>query len=153
MQGRKIGVLITDGFDPALLAALQKAAAKEKAAIMVVAPKVGGATDAAGNLTEADAPISGAPSVIFDTVAILASAEGAQDLATQAGALDWVSNAFAHLKIIAHTADAQPLLDAAGVKADEGVIALPNDKAVKRYIEAAKNGRLWQREPTLRRPG
>ncbi|WP_395751132.1 catalase [Prosthecobacter sp.] len=153
LRGRKIGVLITDGFDSNLLSALQKAAAKEKATLMIVAPKVGGVTDAAGTRTEADAPISGAPSVIFDTVAILASEAGAQDLAAQAGPLDWVSNAFAHLKIMGHTAEAQPLLDAAGVKADEGVIPLPNDKAVKRYIEAAKNGRLWQREPTLRRPG
>lgn len=153
LKGRKIGVLVTDGFDSGLLTALKKAVAKEKASIMVVAPKVGGAADAEGILVEADAPISGAPSVIFDTVVILASEEGAHDLATLAVGVDWVSNAFAHLKIIGHTAEAQPLLDKAGVKADEGVLPLPNDKAVGRYIAAAKGGRLWQREPTLRRPG
>lgn len=153
LQGRKIGVLITDGFDGGLLASLKRTAAKEKAALMIVAPKVGGATDAEGNLVEADAPISGAPSIMFDTVVLLLSADGAQDLATLSSGVDWVSNAFAHLKIIGHTAEAQPLLDAAGVRADDGVIPLANDKAVKNYIAAAKNGRLWQREPTLRRPG
>ncbi|GEP46189.1 catalase [Brevifollis gellanilyticus] len=153
LQGRKIGVLITDGFDAKLLAAVQKAAKKEKASLMIVAPKVGGATDAEGQLQEADAPISGAPSVIFDTVVILASEAGAQDLAAQAGPVDWVANAFAHLKFIGHTPETQPLLDKAGVQADEGVLPIVQEKAVAKYIFAARNGRLWSREPTLRRPG
>ncbi len=153
LQGRKIGVLITDGFDGALLATLRKSAAKEKATLMIVAPKVGGATDAEGTLVEADGSLSGSPSILFDTVVLLLSAEGAQDLATLSSGVDWVSNAFAHLKIIGHTPASQPLLDIAGVRPDDGLIPLENDKGIKTYIATAKNGRLWQREPTLRRPG
>ena len=153
LQGRKIGVLLTDGFDPALLAALRSSAKTEKAALFVVAPKVGGAKDSAGTLVAADGALSGSPSVIFDTVAILASEAGAQDLATQAAAIDWTANAFAHLKVIAHTAAAQPLLDKAGVVPDAGVIALANAKSVGVFIKAAKQGRIWAREPSLRRPG
>lgn len=153
LQGRKIGVLVTDGFDASLLATVQSAAKKEKASVAVVAPKVGGATDSNGALVEADFPVSGGPSIFFDTVVVIATEEGAQDLATQAAAVDWVSNAYAHLKVIGHTAGAQPLLDRCGVSADAGVIGLANNKDVSSFITAAKNGRIWDREPSLRRPG
>jgi catalase len=153
LQGRKMGVLIMDGFDSALLDALRANVKREKATVFVVAPKVGGATDAKGALVEADGALSGSPSIFFDAVAILASKEAATDLATQASAIDWVSNAFAHLKIIAHTAEAQPLLDAANVKSDEGIVALGTSKAIPTFLKVAKQHRIWPREPSLRRPG
>jgi len=153
LAGRKIGVLITDGFDASLLAALRRSAKAEKAALAVVAPKVGGATDSNGTLVEADFPLSAAPSVFFDAAVILASEAGAKDLATQVAAVAWAGDAFAHLKVIGHTAKAQPLLDRAGVKPDAGIVPLANDKAVATFIAAAKKGRIWDREPSLRRPG
>ena len=153
LKGRKIGVLITDGFDSALLAALRRSAKAEKAVLAVIAPKVGGAKDSAGARVEADFPLSAAPSIFFDCTVILASEAGAADLATQAAAVDWASDAFAHLKVLGHTAGAQPLLDRAGVKPDGGIILLANDKAVAKFIAAAKAGRIWDREPSLRRPG
>jgi catalase len=48
-------------------------------------------------LVEANFAISAGSSIFFDATVILASEEGAKDLATQATAVDWVSNAFAHL--------------------------------------------------------
>ena len=153
LQGRKIGVLLTDGCDAALLVALRNSAKSEKAALFVVALKVGGVTDSAGTRVEANGALSGSPSVIFDTVAILASKAGAEDLATQAAAIDWTANAFAHLKVIAHNASAQPLLDKANVVPDAGVITLANQKSVGAFIKAAKQGRIWDRERSLRRPG
>ena len=153
LQGRKIGVLLTDGFDPALLTALQTSAESEKAALFLIAPKVGGATDSAGTLVEANGALSASASVFFDAVVILASEAGATDLATQAGAVDWAAAAFAHLKVIGHSAEAQPLLDRAGVKPGDGIVPLTNPKGVAGFIKAAKAGRIWDREPSLRRPG
>ncbi len=69
--------------------------------------------------------------------------------ATQACAVDWTANAFAHRKVIGHTAEAQPLLDAANVKPDAGIVALNGRKAIASFIAAAKNGRIWDREPSL----
>ena len=48
--GRKIGVLVTDGVDAGLLAALRSAAAAEEAMLELVAPEVGG-TDASDGST------------------------------------------------------------------------------------------------------
>ncbi len=44
---------------------------------------------------------------------------------------------------------AAPLLDAAGVKLDDGVIEL-TAKTVDAYVTAAAAGRIWSREPALR---
>ncbi len=153
LAGRKIGVLLTDGFDGSLLAALRASAKTEKARLFLIAPKVGGVKDAGGAHVSADGALSASASVFYDAVVILASEAGAADLATQAGAIDWTANAFAHLKVIAHTPEAQPLLDRANVAVDEGIVPLTARKAITTFITTAKKGRIWDREPSLRRPG
>ena len=153
LQGRKIGVLIMDGFEGSRLDTLQKAAKAEKAAIAVIAPKIGGAKDRSGTLTPADMSLSGAPSVLFDAVAILASADGIRTLLNEACAVDWVRDAFGHLKVIAHTVEAQPLLQQAGIKPDEGLLELSKNTSVAQFILKAKMGRVWGREIKLRSPG
>jgi catalase len=153
LNGRKLGVLITNGFDERLLAALKNAAKAEKATVAVIAAKIAGAKDSAGKLHPADMSLSGAPSVLFDTVAILTTEAGAKKLADEASAVDWLRDAFGHLKVIAHATGARPLLNKAGVQADEGVLELSDSKSVSKFIKAAKNGRVWKREPALRSPG
>ncbi len=153
LRGRKVGVLLTDGFDGALLTALRKNLKAEKAALFIIGPKVGGVDDADGVHVEADGALSASPSIFFDAVVILASKPGAEDLATQAAAIDWTANAFSHLKVIGHTAAAQVLLEKANVKPDAGLVPLANAKSVGSFIKTAKQGRIWDREPSLRRPG
>jgi catalase len=153
LQGRKVGVLVTNGFDAALLASLRKTVKSEKAALAVIAPKIGGASDNAGKLTPADMSLSGGPSIFFDVVAILTSQPQAEQLAAEAAAVDWIRDAFGHLKIIGCTSGAQPLLERAGIEPDEGVIELEDSRSVSHFIQRAKKGRLWEREPRLRSPG
>lgn len=153
LEGRKVGVLLTDGFDAALLDRLRKAVEKEKAKLVTIAPKVGGATSAKGELLEVDFALSAAPSIFFDAVAILASEDGAKKLAHEAAAVDWTSDAFTHLKVIGHTESAEALLKAARVKSDSGVVSSDQADGLAAFIKAAKAGRIWKREPQLRSPG
>ena len=95
----------------------------------------------------------GVPSVFFDAVVILASEAGIQPLLSEAAAIDWVRDAFGHLKVIGFTAPAQALLDRAGVQADEGVIEIRENRSIPNYLKQAKLGRVWDREPKLRSPG
>lgn len=150
LRGRKAGIFVTDGFDAALLAEVQAALAKEKAAVAIVAPKIGGAIGDDGVLLEADFALSAGPSFFFDTVLLLTSEEGVADLVEEAAAVNWVRDAFAHLKVIGHVQEAQPLLEAASVQADAGVVPISDKKSVSRFIKAARNGRIWDREPKLR---
>ena len=59
----------------------------------------------------------------------------------------WVHDAFQHLKVIGATAAAQPLLDAAGVAPDTGILT---DPAPAAYIETVANGRIYAREPSVK---
>ena len=115
--GRKFGVLVTDGVDAALLKALRKAAAAEGALVELIAPHIGGFVTSDGELIPAHQKVDGGPSVLYDAVVLLMSAEGAALLAADATAKDFVTDAHAHCKFIAYTPDAVALLDAAGVVA------------------------------------
>jgi len=53
--------------------------------------------------------------------------------------------------VIGHNTDAQPLLDAAGVKKDVGIMEV--GQGTDAFLEAAKNGRVWAREPEVRPHG
>jgi catalase len=147
LQGRKIGCLVAAGTDAKLVVSLKSAAAKMKADFTVVAPKVGGAVAADGQLLPADFQLAGGSSVLFDTVFVALSAEGSEQLSTEAAAVGWVHDAFSHCKVIGATKEAQPLLDAAGVASDEGVIVGTNSNT---FLTAAVKGRIWEREPKLR---
>ena len=75
--GRKFGVLVTDGTDAVLLEALRKAADAEGALVELIAPWIGGVSTSDGTLVPAHQHVAGGPSVLYDAVVILASAEGA----------------------------------------------------------------------------
>jgi len=153
LAGRKIGVLLTDGFDAVLLEAIQTSAKREKASVALIAPKVGGVKNDGEKRVAVDFSLSSAPSVFFDTLVILASKEGAAALSTESAAIQWLGDGFAHLKVIGHSEEAGPLLELAGVAGDEGIIRLGTPKAVGQYMSRAKKGRIWDREPKLRSVG
>ena len=151
LKGRKIGALVTDGADGDRIEALRDALAKEGAELAIVAPKIGGVRSKSGKPLAVDMALSGAPSVIFDAVAIFASPEGIKPLLKNSAAIDWVRDAFGHLKVVGYTAAAQSLFENAGIgdDLDEGVIELDARTSVGLYIEAAKRQRVWDRESRL----
>jgi catalase len=150
--GRKVGVLVSNGCDGKLLKALQSTIEKEGAMVELIAPKVGGVVTADGSHLPAQYMIDGGPSVLFDAVALVLSAEGAQMLAKEATARDFVADAFAHCKFIAFTAEAIPLFEKAGVApdADEGLIALEGPASVSAFLANCRKLRLWAREAAVK---
>jgi catalase len=145
-EGRVLGILIDDGSDAKTVAALVEAATAAKGSAKVVAPKVSGAKLSDGKLLPADGQLAGTPSVVFDAVAIVLSDEGAAHLASEAAAIDFVRDAFGHLKAIGVDDGGRALLKAAGVKADDLVVDVKN---AKRLMAAAKT-RAWDREASVR---
>ena len=145
LKGRAVGVLVADGSDGALVKSLVAGVEKVGAQAKIVAPKLK-VTLADGSTLVADAQLAGAPSVIFDAVAIVLSDAGCKMLAKDAAAKDFVSDAFAHLKAIGHTAQAKPLLDKVGVEADAGVVELGD---VSAFLKPAAT-RQWKREASVR---
>ena len=150
LASRKVGVLVTDGADGAIVDVLRKAVEKAGARLQVVAPKIGGVTLANGKSLAADHQLAGGPSIFFDAVAVVVSAQGALVMQKEAAAIDWLRDAFGHLKVMGIVADAGPLLAAAGIEPDEGVVTIGTSAALQTFIDAAKRGRAWSREPALR---
>lgn len=96
---------------------------------------------------EARHKIDGGPSVLFDAVAIMPSADGATLLARDAAAKDFVSDAFAHCKFIGYSRAAATLFAAARIpaKVDAGMIELSPDK-VTAFLTQCGKLRFWPRE-------
>ena len=149
LEGRKIGVLLSDGYEPAIVDQLQASAEAEGAVLELIGPHIGEVKSNSHIAINPQHAIAGAPSVFFDTVVVAVSAEGADALKQKAAALNFICDAFAHLKIIGFTASSMPLLDAAGIEIDDGVVEVDTRQDTAVYIEAAKRGRYWARAGTI----
>ncbi len=146
LAGRVVGILVADGSERSAVEALKAAVTGAGASVKIVAPKVGGATLADGALLAADGQLAGTPSVLFDAVAILLSEDGAKRLSSESAAIDFVRDAFGHLKALAVDPGGQRLLEAAGIQPDAGVVDVGE---VAAFLAAAKT-RQWEREKTVR---
>ena len=146
LEGRTVGILIADGSDGVAINAAKKAVTDAGASVKVVAPKLGGTRLADGTMMASDGQLAGTPSVLFDAIVVILSAAGAEALSKESAAIDFVRDAFGHLKAIGRDAGAQKLLKRAQVEEDAGVIDIAD---VKAFLSAAKT-RKWDLEASVR---
>ena len=142
LQGRKVGLLFSEGSDKkgidALIASVEAAGGQ----VFTIAPKVGPQKLKGGTLT-ADGQLDGAPSVLFDAVAMILSPDEAERLSSNAAALGFVMDAYAHLKAIGHCDGSRVILQRAGITPDAGVVPYAG------LPEAARQ-RYWDRDAARR---
>jgi catalase len=153
-EGRKLGILVTDGVDAKLLATLQAAIGKAGGVCEIIAPKVTGVEASDGSFIAADQMIDGGPSVLYDAVALLPAESGIDALLQESTARDFIADAFAHCKFIGYVASAERLFAKIGIAddLDQGVIALGGPSDVPGFIEQLAQLRLWSREPGVKMP-
>jgi catalase len=144
LEGRKVGILIADGSDAGEVAGLKAAIEKAGGTAMIVAPRVGAVKLSNGKASKADGQLLGSPSQIFDAVAIVLSEAGCKALMKEGVAVQFVMDAFGHLKAIGASPAAKPLLDKAGIEPDDGVTGIGVD-----FVKAAAR-RFYDREPKIR---
>ena len=147
-KGRVMGVMLSDGFDGSLLAALEKAVAKAGGLIKIIAPKIGGVTCSNNNLHAVDEKIGGAPSVLFDAVAIL---PGKDSLAKTAAATAFLTDAHQHCKYVGWSEAAGALVASCGLAGaeDDAFCALTDAASVQAFVDGCKHLRHWAREALL----
>ena len=147
-KGRKLGALVTDGVDIAILKSLKSALKEEGAMLEIVAPKIGGVEASDGSWIEAQQKIDGGPSVLYDAVAVLPSQDGAKMLASEPAARDFIADAFAHMKFIGYVEAAQPLFGKAGISdsRDDGFIGLKKAADCSVFVTACRQLRYWERK-------
>lgn len=150
-KDRKLGIFVSDGIDSKQFNSLKAAAEKEGADVAVIAPTISGVTTSDGVHIGADFKINGGPSVLFDSVALLMSNDGAAKLASESTAKDFVSDAFSHLKVIGYNEAALTLLAKAGVPAnDEGIIQLNGADTVNTFIDNCRKIKIWSRQAKVK---
>ena len=141
--GRNLGILLTDGIDPQMLDNLTAAFEAEGATVERIGATVYGITAAGGKRIAVKHKIDGAPSVVFDAVAVLASEAGIAGLTKPPGEV-LAADAFAHAKFIGLGGAAQKLFEAAGVsERDGGFFDLEDGAGL--FVEACHALPFWDR--------
>jgi len=132
--------------DDALLDQATKAIEKAGGHPMIVAKKAGGVRTAGKARVAADGALDGTPSFMVDAVMVLGSDKGVEGLLGDPAALDWLRNAWRHLKAIGLDAAGQQLAKAAGIGSDDAVIDLTGRKGLPQFLRRAAQGKHFARE-------
>jgi catalase len=127
LEGRTVGILIASGSDANAIRSMTQAATLAGASVKIVAPKVGATKLSDGSKLNAHGQLAGS-------------------LSKDSAAVDFVRDAFVHLKAIGVDTGGRILLKNALVEADAGVCDVLDAKV---FIAAAKT-RQWGREPSVR---
>ncbi|ESQ80655.1 catalase [Asticcacaulis sp. YBE204] len=143
LECRAVGILICKDTDAGLLDKLKADIVAAGGKPVVVGARLHNIPLSDGSMADADGQLQGMPSQLFDAIFVLLSEAGTQRHVKEAASIEWVMNAFGHLKAIGHTPESHPLLEKAGVVHDDGVVLIDD------FIEAAKK-RYWAREPNVR---
>ncbi len=143
--GRTVGILITDGVDLQTLNQLVDAIKAEKASVKIIAPQVGGVKASDGSLITADEKIGGGPSALYDAVALLPSKEGADLIASDAAAREFVADAFTHRKFIAYGEFAKGLLEKANPNSTNRpqLLSLDKPNSAQDFVTKCRSLRSW----------
>ncbi|MCZ8015749.1 MAG: catalase [Limnobacter sp.] len=146
LEGRMLGVLVGHGSGKAQIDKLVKGISKAGATCKIVALHVGDVVLSDQSGLKVDGQLAGTPSVIFDAIALVLDDKVATAMCNEAAAVDFVRDAFGHLKAIAFDTGANVLLERAGVFKDEGVVSV---RDIPRFLTAAQT-RQWDREKSVR---
>jgi catalase len=151
LEGRKVGILLGAEFDVKIKKDLLAQLAKEKATVAIVTTKVQGERDSSGTIQPCDMALRGAPSVLFDAVAVISGPRGDDELVQNPNAVSFLMDAFRHEKAIGWAGIPQ-LTKKANLQAGDGLIDFSQDDTVAAFIAAARRSRFWEREnetPTI----
>jgi catalase len=141
LEGRTVGILFASGSHKAEVERVRSAVEKVGARALLIAPSVGKTTMKDGILY-ADRQLAGTPSVTLDAIALVLSEDAASRLASDSSAVQFVMDAFAHLKAIGASKGARALLDRAGIGDHAGITGLDDEFVV------AAGKRFYDREQT-----
>jgi len=98
-----------------------------------------------------DMTIDGGPSCLFDAVVLLPGQAEVPMLLGMASAINWLRDAFGHLKAIGFNNAAQAMFGKGGVDmAAPGVVSV--GKGFDAFIAVAKEHKIWDRDKLVNPP-
>lgn len=146
LQGRNIGILVSDGIDAHLFKKMLHSLSIAKVNYTLIGPKIGGVILANGHKIPVHEKLGGAPSCLFDAVILFIDGKE-KGIQKNAKAHEFISDAYLHHKYIAYISDALPLIQQCAFinEIDEGFLELKNENSFKTFLQQAKNLRYWSR--------
>ncbi len=151
IKSRKVALLLADGVSEKSVNTIQKALQAEGVHAVMLAPRSGFVKTDEGTELKVDDTLAGMPSVLVDAV-IVPEGDSLAILKNDGDAKYYLLQAYKHLKAIALPGKAGDMLAAAGLPEDEDEgLLLETDphKAVKSFLKAMKNHRVWAREAKI----
>ena len=147
--GRTLGLVVTDDAPAAIVEAIRRRVTAAGGAIVVIAPKIAGVRLDDGTELPAHQFIDGAPSVLYDAVALIVSPAGADRTrrpTLRRGTSSATPTPTASSSVT--VPDAAPLLAAAGVAdlMDGGYVAVANASAARAFVDRIAELRFWERD-------
>jgi catalase len=145
LEGRKIGVLVGMGFDAKLRKEVVSQIESEGAKAAVIASKIQGELDSRGQPVVPDLALRTSPSVLFDAVIVLSGPDGDKKLSADPNAVGFLMDANRHCKAVGF-AGIPSLAKQSGTLEAPGIVNITIKAGIKRFIDAARAGRFWERE-------
>jgi catalase len=146
LAGSTVGALVVDGANGAIVQGLKAALDEAGASLVIISPTRMGARLASGEDLAADAALDGAPSCLFDAVVVLGDAAGMKPLKAHPAALQWLRDAWRHLKVIGLDAAGRELAKVANIGDDDAIVSLNNRRAIDDFCQWAAHGKHVARE-------
>lgn len=146
--GRKIGVLITDDADANLFLSLTEQSQQAGIMLEFIAPQIGGVQLHDQTKVQAHKNIEAGISPLYDAVLLLLGVKCIDELLQKPAALNFVRDAYAHLKFIGYTESALALFQKAGISIedmDEGFLSLQRVRDVHHFMGMCSQLRYWDR--------
>ena len=157
IAGRKVGILLAEGFDYEQVCQLRDFLKKEGAMTEIISKKLGMVTAANGQQLEADKSHSTTDAVLYDALFVPCGKESAETMKSQGKALAFLSETFRHCKAIGALGAGINLLREASIpdvrvsdgptRSDQGVVTAGDINPG--FLEAFKKAlgiRHWDRE-------
>jgi catalase len=159
IKGKKVAILLEDGFDGAAVSALKTAIEKEGALCEVVSKNQGKRKSASGDDVKTDKNHMTTASVLYDAVFIPGGKESVEKMMKMGDVLYFIREMYKHCKPIGAVGEATKLVEACQLPelmvfdqpaVDKGVVTSLNgskaDEVVKLFKKALIQARFWERE-------
>ncbi|KAL0477458.1 catalase [Acrasis kona] len=146
IKGRKVAVLVADGFDFAEYGNVSKTITDQKASVVVISNKAGFVVAAGGQKVKIDKPLENAPSVLFDAWVVIGGEASSKTLGSSGLANHGLKETFMHGKPVAALGTSSKLLYQNNIPVDinQGVFSKYLEFGAL-FVEALKRHKYFNR--------
>lgn len=141
-KGRRLGILLSEDVDAKIFNSLIENLDEEEAFYTIICPTIGGVSLSDNSHIKANEKLGGAPSVLFDAVALLVNNNSSMIQSPKFH--EFILDAYINFKFIGYIHELKPVFEKNHlINIDEGFIDLNTSQT---FIQKCSHLRFWQRQ-------